>query len=63
MFTRAMRRSDLRSVLLLLVTLSFAVFASGIPPKLDPKFKVDYSTPYSTQLNAKNVALMDKGTW
>jgi hypothetical protein len=63
MFTRAMRNSNLRSLILTLLALSFAVFASGVPPKLDPKFKVDYSTPYSTHLNAKNAVLMNKGTW
>jgi hypothetical protein len=63
MFTRAMRNSNLRNLILTLVALSFAVFASGVPPKLDPKFKVDYSTPFSTKLNANNGALMNKGTW
>jgi hypothetical protein len=58
-----MRNSNFCNLILTLLALSFAVFASGVPPKLDPKFKVDYSTPYSTHLNAKNAALMNKGTW
>jgi len=51
------------NVALPFLALVFALISSALPPKLNPKAKVDYSTPYSTVLNAKNAALMNKGKW
>jgi len=62
MSTRPVRKLDI-TVAFLFLALVFALVSSALPPKLNPKAKIDYSTPYSTVLSAKNAALMNKGKW